>query len=399
MRIVNLQAGIGGLSIGVMQALTEQGDEGELLLLTERDITARKVLKANLTSLQVKESPRLIKNAFFPDHDILLADLQAPSQAISHELLYEFLNVLKSKRPLFFILTNSRPVMKEKPLKEKNGEHQMDPLFKALRKMGYKLAHENLNASDYGIPQRRNNLFVVGALDSQPLLPEPKLERPCLHTILDSSVSDEENISQSFSTQVLSQYDPKELYGKTIRDKRGGKNMLHSWQLGLRGEVPIESQKLLEQLVLESRHEKWRDKKCFTRKENVPLTLKEISTFSKLKGPALSDSIKLLVKQGYLSQNSLGYAIASGSFSFPIAHILDPLGIAPAFLSKTGERFGIIDKDLIRHLTNDEVKRLFGFQEDFILNPELSKKQIFKLFGNSAVVPVARKVTAKLIFG
>ena len=56
---------------------------------------------------------------------------------------------------------------------------------------------------------------------------------------------------------MLAIYQPKELYGKSIKDKRGGENNIHSWKLGIRGETTDEEKDLLNRLLKERRKKHW----------------------------------------------------------------------------------------------------------------------------------------------
>jgi DNA (cytosine-5)-methyltransferase 1 len=51
--------------------------------------------------------------------------------------------------------------------------NQSRPFFEALRSgitaLGYSFTHEILNAADYGVPQNRQRLFILGARDGSPL--------------------------------------------------------------------------------------------------------------------------------------------------------------------------------------------------------------------------------------
>ena len=48
------------------------------------------------------------------------------------------------------------------------------------------------------------------------------------------------------SKLLFEKFSPKQLYGKSIKDKRGGKDNIHSWDLGLKGEVSL-AQKIISE--------------------------------------------------------------------------------------------------------------------------------------------------------
>ena len=83
-------------------------------------------------------------------------------------LLDDYLRFLGLLRPAAFLMENVFG------LAYKN---QSAAFFKRLvsgiRRLGYSTSHEILNAADYGVPQNRQRLFLIGARDDRPLfLPE-----------------------------------------------------------------------------------------------------------------------------------------------------------------------------------------------------------------------------------
>ncbi len=101
-----------------------------------------------------------------------------------------------------------------------------------------------------------NNLFLKDILQSN----QPTLDTP-------------------FVKKILSLYSINELHGKAIKDKRGGDNNIHSWDLEIKGEVSQEQKDLLNKLLKERRKKIWAAKKGIVWMDGMPLTLEEILTF------------------------------------------------------------------------------------------------------------------------
>jgi DNA (cytosine-5)-methyltransferase 1 len=72
------------------------------------------------------------------------------------QLFFDFIRMIRSKRPLFFLAENVSGM-----LASRNSEalNQIKQLF---IDSGYKLSFKLLNASDYGVPQDRERVFFVG---------------------------------------------------------------------------------------------------------------------------------------------------------------------------------------------------------------------------------------------
>jgi DNA (cytosine-5)-methyltransferase 1 len=71
-------------------------------------------------------------------------------------LIYEFSRLVKEIQPKVFIWENVKGV-----LSHNNGE-TWEHIKTEFEKLGYHINHQILNARDYGIPQNRERLFVVG---------------------------------------------------------------------------------------------------------------------------------------------------------------------------------------------------------------------------------------------
>lgn len=103
-------------------------------------------------------------------------------------LFMEFIRVIRSVRPRFFIMENVKGLLsasiKHIPLKERNGKPQ-DPdelpgsVFQVIKdtfqqELGYKLVYGVLDAAHYGVPQFRERLFIIGSRDHEDIfLPVP----------------------------------------------------------------------------------------------------------------------------------------------------------------------------------------------------------------------------------
>jgi DNA (cytosine-5)-methyltransferase 1 len=223
---------------------------------------------------------------------------------------------------------------------------------------------------------------------------------------------------------LLSHYSIEELYGKAIKDKRGGNDNIHSWDLELKGKIKQAQKKLLNQLLKERRRKTWAENKGIAWMDGMPLTIDEISTFYNPNNLFQSNDLKLmlddLVEKGYLkfeypkdlieTINSngkvvkkrqyredlpKGYNIIVGKLSFDISKILDPNGIAPTLVATDMNKLAVVDGNGIRKLTTREGLRLFGFPEDYQINLPLTKA--FDLLGNTVAVPVIEEIARRII--
>ena len=105
------------------------------------------------------------------------------------QLFYAFMRVVDEARPQFFLMENVRGLLsaavRHRPLNRRGGKHPPleadEELGSAFRKMtrrirrsGYYVLFDVLDAADYGTPQTRRRLVLLGSRDGLPLaMPKP----------------------------------------------------------------------------------------------------------------------------------------------------------------------------------------------------------------------------------
>jgi DNA (cytosine-5)-methyltransferase 1 len=271
---------------------------------------------------------------------------------------------------------------------------------------------------EFGLPQSRKRIFIVGTKDQKVDLNgnEPKFAK--LESILEKGL---EPLKSDFVDKLLSHFVIEDLYGKSIKDKRGGDNNIHSWDIGIKGEVTDEQCKLLNKLFKERRKKQWALEIGIDWMDGMALTLEQINTFIDKPESELKSMLDDLVKKGYLklehpkklvkeqTPNGLityrdydttkpkGYNIVTGKLSFEINKILDPNDIAPTLVATDVSRLAVPDGNGLRRLTIREGLRLFGYPEWY----EIPTKEYdaFDLLGNTVAVPVVEFVASRIAEG
>jgi DNA (cytosine-5)-methyltransferase 1 len=92
-----------------------------------------------------------------------------------NKLFVEFARVVKHLSPTFFVFENVTGLL---TMQTENGERVIDQIVDVFRKLngGYNLRYKRLNAADYGVPQERERVILIGAklgLTSEKLHPKP----------------------------------------------------------------------------------------------------------------------------------------------------------------------------------------------------------------------------------
>lgn len=430
-RFIDLFAGMGGIRLGFEQAFNERGIKTKCVLTSEIKNHAIQSLKQNFEQDNLVGDITKIESNKIGDFDILLAGF--PCQAFSFAgkglgfsdtrgtLFFEVERILKDKKPYGFILENVEGLIvhdKANP-KDKIGRTLLT-ILSSLENLGYKVQWKLLDCSNFGVPQARKRVFIVGTKNSYVDLEHFEKKQKVLKDILESG---KPIVNSKFSKLLLSHYSLDSLYGKSIKDKRGGENNIHSWDIELKGSISKNQKSLIEKLFKERRKKHWANEIGIDWMDGMPLTLEQIKTFHDCNN--LFDELEDLVKKGYLvkeypkalfdeklpdgtihkvrkqdSSKKIGYNIVAGKLSFEFTKILNPNEVTPTLVAADVSHLAVVDKTGIRKLTVREGLRLFGYPENYKI-PKFNGKEsdiskAFDLLGNTVVVPVVKAIAEKL---
>lgn len=164
-KVIDLFAGIGGIRLGVEQAFGSV----DCVFTSEIDKHAVTTYKANFKDSHIFGDIKQVDENNVPDHDILLAGF--PCQPFSQAglkkgftdtrgtLFFDIERILIAKQPKAFLLENV------KQLKGHNRGETFKTIIDHLTNAGYKVFYEILKARDFGVPQNRERIYIVGFLD------------------------------------------------------------------------------------------------------------------------------------------------------------------------------------------------------------------------------------------
>ncbi|MCU0445041.1 MAG: DNA (cytosine-5-)-methyltransferase [Microscillaceae bacterium] len=426
-KLIDLFAGLGGIRLGFENVFKNLGYETECVMTSEIKPYAIKTLKHNFKHNFLAGDIFEISNEFIPDFDFLLGGF--PCQPFSSSgkrqgfldtrgtLFFEIERILREKKPYGFILENVEGLIKH-DLEHKNDEigRTLSTILHTLGSdLGYQVSWRVFDSIEFGLPQSRKRIFIVGAKDKKVDLNGNKPKFAKLGNILETGL---DTIKSDFVDKLLSHFKIEDLYGKSIKDKRGGANNIHSWDIGIKGEVSKEQCLLLNKLFKERRKKQWATEIGIDWMDGMALTLDQISTFIDSPKQELSLMLSDLVTKGYLkfeypkklikeqTPNGVktyreydvtkpkGYNIVTGKLSFEINKILDPNTIAPTLVATDVSRLAVADGKGLRRLTIREGLRLFGYPEWY----EIPTKEYdaFDLLGNTVAIPVVEFVVSRI---
>ncbi|GHU51160.1 cytosine-specific methyltransferase [Clostridia bacterium] len=416
-KFIDLFAGIGGIRRGFELACASRGLSAECVFTSEIKPYAVEILKQNYPNEKIHGDITQIPSKTIPEFDFLLAGF--PCQAFSAAgkrlgfedtrgtLFFEVERILRDKSPYGFLLENVEGLVTHDRI-DPRGEigGTLTLILDRLDTLGYKVSHKVLNAKFFGVPQERKRIYIVGTKKAKPNLEDFTQRKKRLKDVLETGlpVSDSE-----FVRLVLRRYKLSELYGKSIKDKRGGKNNIHSWDIEYKGAVSQSEKNLMNELLKERRKKKWAKDYGIDWMDGMPLTVSHIRTFCD--DANLEYMLANLVEKGYLkiehpkrkvggarvkdTSLPLGYNIVAGKMSFEINKILDPKSVAPTLVAMDMQHLFVVDGDGLRTLTLREGLRLFGYPDDFIF--ETSLENGYDLLGNTVAVPVIKEVAGRVL--
>ena len=197
---IDLFAGIGGIRI----PFQELG--GDCVFTSEWDKFAAKTYVINFGG-EVHGDITKIESQDIPDFDILLGGFpcQPFSQAGLHKgfadtrgtLFFEIERIIKDKRPKAFLLENVKRLVGH------DKGNTMQVIVNHLKALNYTVDFAILAAKDFGVPQIRERVYIVGFDKNQFSIPEefhfsfpePPRTKTCVGDILDKNVHEKYTIS------------------------------------------------------------------------------------------------------------------------------------------------------------------------------------------------------------
>lgn len=207
LKVVSLFSGIGGLDLGF------EYNGFELCWANDFDRYACETYKANVGSNIVCGDIRELKTSI-PKHDVLiggfpcqpfssLGKLEGFSDEKRGTLFFEIIDILKHNDTKIVVLENVKNIITH------NNKETFKRILKELDDIGYNCYFDILNTADYGIPQRRNRLFLVAFnrkfFDDAVFTFPPKMELDIyLPDLLDKNVNSNYFLTKKISKTILS---------------------------------------------------------------------------------------------------------------------------------------------------------------------------------------------------
>jgi len=193
LKFIDLFAGIGGIRTGF------ENNFGSCVFSSEWDKFAQITYRENFGHTPAGDITQ-IHETMIPDFDILLAGF--PCQPFSNaglkkgfddkrgNLFFHIARIAKHHKPKVIFLENV------KGFKSHDKGRTFETVKQILEELGYNIYYKVLNAKNFGVPQNRERIYIVGFLDDVNFeFPESLNKKVKVGDILDDNVEDKYTIS------------------------------------------------------------------------------------------------------------------------------------------------------------------------------------------------------------
>ncbi len=191
-KFIDLFCGIGGFRIAMDEACSEKDLISECVFSSDIDPYCQDSYEKNFRERPYGDLTKIMETEI-PDHDILLAGFPCQPFSIIGQrqgfddirgtLFFEIARILKAKKPKAFVLENVKQLVGHD-----NGK-TLKTILMTLKDIGYHVKYSVLNALDYGLPQKRERIIIIG--HQKPIsysFPEPIKPFKPLREILEKNV-------------------------------------------------------------------------------------------------------------------------------------------------------------------------------------------------------------------
>ncbi|MCD0168045.1 DNA cytosine methyltransferase [Deinococcus sp. 23YEL01] len=216
MSIVSLFSGAMGLDIGLGQGISRQAAAGlgnltelpELKVAVELDEAARSTITRNTSkdihvfdNIQNISAQEIIEATGIKQGEYFLVSGGPPCQPFSTagrrdslndprgSLFMDYVRIVEGLKPRFFVMENVKGILsaaiKHRPISERGiGFPAISPeemqgsafqvILEELKSLNYSITYGLLNSADFGVPQKRERLIILGSRDGEGIsLPQP----------------------------------------------------------------------------------------------------------------------------------------------------------------------------------------------------------------------------------
>ena len=346
LRVASLFAGIGGFD----EAFRRNGHE--IVYANEWNKYAAQVYEKNFGKKPDKRDIREVPSSEIPQHDIICGGFPCQTFSIAGKrlgfddtrgtLFREIMRIAKDHKTKYLLLENVKGLLSH------DKGRTFAVILSTMDELGYGVEWQVLNSKNFGVPQNRERVFIVGHLRG--ISPPKIFPITCVHRT---------NVKTA------------KVIGNTNKNNRERGNVYGI--NGVIGSITSSDYKQAKQIIIDPRNYQGESEKRMY--DNISPTLM---------ARARNDEI-LITVQAFLTPNRLekrqnGRRMKTDG--------------EPSFTLTSQDQHGIYDGQKIRRLTPLEYERLQGFPDGW--TEGISDSQRYKCLGNAITVSVVEEIIRKL---
>jgi DNA (cytosine-5)-methyltransferase 1 len=174
LKVASLFCGCGGMDLGIIGNFSfletnYPRSAFDIVYAVDNDEYCTKIYNANFEHKCIVKDVRQIKPTEIPDFDVLVGGFPCQSFSISAQnpprlgfkdergmLFFEMVKILKEKKPRAFIAENVKGLLSA------NHKQAFPMILKEFSDAGYKVQYYLVNASKFGVPQKRERVIIIG---------------------------------------------------------------------------------------------------------------------------------------------------------------------------------------------------------------------------------------------
>lgn len=209
LKVASLFCGCGGTDVGLIGGFDFLGKsypKNNIQIVYANDIEKRacELFEKNFGLAPDQRDIRAVHSSEIPEIDILTGGFPCQSFSIIAQnpkrlgvkdergmLFFEMCRILKEKQPRAFIAENVKGILSA------NKREAFPLIISEFEKAGYNVTYQLINAAQYGVPQRRERVIIVGirndlgfAYEFPETVCKTEEEYACLGSVIDSQVEE-----------------------------------------------------------------------------------------------------------------------------------------------------------------------------------------------------------------
>jgi DNA (cytosine-5)-methyltransferase 1 len=281
---IDLCCGIGGFRVALNRFQQQSDGKYQFNCVLSADIKTDALKTYNLNFNEKNPKLNIFDINEIPPFDLLCAGF--PCQPFSTAgnkkgfnddrggIIFKIIDICKTYQPKTVILENVSNLI------TLEGGRPLQRICDEFQQIGYGVSYKKLSSCDFGVPQNRERVFIVCSLNQAVDLEKIEVMRPMvtLASVIDTEAK-YTDIEPRFASKMLEIHSETPIYGYKMQDKRGGGNNIHSWDIGVNGQISNDERQLMNTIMTERRKKHWAEKRASRGWTGCPSLQKKYAPF------------------------------------------------------------------------------------------------------------------------